>query len=59
MQVIRRVTIDDPTTFTKQWTLEYPFRHQGPDLRIACHEGNHSLTDIMGGARKADAEVAR
>src|SRR5580765_4448411 len=53
--ILYRVTIDDPSTFTKQWTAEYPFvATQGPIYEYACHEGNYSLTDILGGARKAD-----
>jgi hypothetical protein len=58
--ILYRVTIDDPTTFTKQWTLEYPFlATKGPIYEYACHEGNYSLTDILGGARKSDAETSR
>jgi hypothetical protein len=58
--ILYRVTIDDPTTFTKQWTAEYPFvATQDPIYEYACHEGNYSLTDILGGARKADAEAGR
>jgi hypothetical protein len=54
--ILYRVTIDDPTTFSKIWTLEYPFRAtSGPIYEYACHEGNYALTDILGGARKADA----
>lgn len=55
--ILYRVTIDDPSTFTKIWTLEYPFvAAEGPIYEYACHEGNYALTDILGGARKADAE---
>ena len=58
--ILYRVTIDDPTTFTKQWTAEYPFvATQDPIYEYACHEGNYALTDILGGARKADAEARR
>ncbi len=58
--ILYRVTIDDPTTFTKIWTLEYPFvTAEGPIYEYACHEGNYALTDILGGARKADAEAGR
>ena len=58
--ILYRATIDDPATFTKTWTLEYPFlATKGPIYEYACHEGNYSLTDIMGGARKADVEAAR
>jgi hypothetical protein len=58
--ILYRATIDDPTTFTKQWTIEYPFvATPGPIYEYACHEGNYSLTDILGGARKAEAEAGR
>ena len=54
--ILYRVTIDDPSTFTKIWTLEYPFRATpGPVYEYACHEGNYAMSDIMGGARKADS----
>jgi hypothetical protein len=54
--ILYRATIDDPSTFTKIWTLEYPFRAtSGPVYEYACHEGNYAMTDIMGGARKAEA----
>ncbi|SPE41691.1 conserved exported hypothetical protein [Candidatus Sulfopaludibacter sp. SbA3] len=53
--ILYRATIDDPITFTRQWTLEFPFvAAQGPIYEYACHEGNYALTDILGGARKAD-----
>ena len=55
--ILYRVTIDDPATFTKPWTMEYPFvAARGPVYEYACHEGNYAMTDILGGARKADAE---
>ncbi len=55
--ILYRVTIDDPSTFTKVWTLEYPFvAAEGPIYEYACHEGNYSLTDILGGARKAEGD---
>jgi len=53
--ILYRVTIDDPTTFTKNWTMEYPFvATAGPIFEYACHEGNYAMPDILGGARKAD-----
>ena len=58
--ILYRATIDDPTTFTKQWTLEYPFRTTaGPVYEYACHEGNYAMPDIMGGARKQEAEAPK
>src|ERR1700693_5485096 len=45
--ILYRVTIDDPSTFTKIWTLEYPFRAApGPVYEYACHEGNYAMRDI-------------
>jgi len=58
--ILYRVTIDDPMTFTKIWTLEYPFvATDGPIYEYACHEGNYAMTDILGGARKSDAEAGK
>lgn len=54
--ILYRATIDDPSTFAKMWTVEYPFvATRGPVYEYACHEGNYAMPDIMGGARKADA----
>jgi len=56
--ILYKVTIDDPTTFSKNWTMEYPFlATAGPIYEYACHEGNYAMTDILGGARKADKEA--
>ena len=58
--ILYRATIDDPSTFTKQWTMEYPFRASaGPLFEYACHEGNYAMPDILGGARKSDAEATK
>jgi hypothetical protein len=55
--ILYRATIDDPTTFTKQFTLEYPFLSTpGPVYEYACHEGNYAMQDILGGARKMESE---
>jgi hypothetical protein len=53
--ILYRTTIDDPTTFTRQWTMEFPFvAAAGPVYEYACHEGNYAMTDILVGARKSD-----
>ena len=58
--ILYRVTIDDPSTFTKAWTLEYPFvAAPGPIYEYACHEGNYAMTDIMGGARRMESEAVK
>jgi hypothetical protein len=55
--ILYRATIDDPTTYTKQWTMEFPFvATRGPVYEYACHEGNYAMPDILGGARKQEAE---
>ena len=54
--ILYRVVIDDPTVFTKLWTMEYPFlATPGPVFEYACHEGNYAMPDILGGARRLDA----
>jgi hypothetical protein len=56
--LLYRAIIDDPTTFSKSWTLEYPFQATaGPIYEYACHEGNYSIVDILGGARKAERDA--
>ena len=53
--ILYRATIDDPTTFAKQWTMEFPFTvTKGPVYEYACHEGNYAMTDILGGARHSE-----
>ena len=47
-----KVTVDDPSTFTKPWTMEIPMtRTAGPIFEMACHEGNYAMSGILGGAR--------
>lgn len=55
--ILYRATVDDPSTFTKQWTMEFPFvATAGPVYEYACHEGNYAMPDILGGARKLEGE---
>jgi hypothetical protein len=55
--ILYRVTLDDPTSFTKPFTLEYPFNATaGPIFEYACHEGNYAMPDILGGARSLEKE---
>jgi len=54
--ILYRATIEDPAAFSRPWTIEYPFlATPGPIYEYACHEGNYSLVDILGGARKQEA----
>ena len=47
------VTVNDPKTFTKPWTLAFPIT-QEPGYRIfeyACHEGNYAMANSLSAAR--------
>jgi hypothetical protein len=58
--LLYRATIEDPTTFSKAWTIEYPFSATpGPVFEYACHEGNYAMVDILGGARKEEREAPK
>jgi hypothetical protein len=51
-----RFTVDDPTTWTRSWTVAYPMvRTDGPIYEYACHEGNYGLIGILKGARLEDS----
>jgi hypothetical protein len=53
-------TVDDPTAFTKPWTVQIPVtRTKGPIFEYACHEGNYAMTDILAGARAAEKRSAK
>jgi hypothetical protein len=50
-----RVTIEDPTTFSKSWTLAIPYVNTGEDMfEYACHEGNYGMEGILSGAREEE-----
>jgi len=52
-------TIDDPTTFTRPWTVTAPMsKIEGPLFEYACHEGNYALVGILGGARAQEKAAA-
>jgi hypothetical protein len=56
-----RATVDDPKTYTRPFTLEFPWRRDSNYgmFEYACHEGNHSLFNILSGARADDAAAAK
>ena len=58
--ILYRFTVDDPKTFTRPWTAEYPFLATNDRIfEYACHEGNYAMPDILGGARKDDEAAAK
>ena len=53
-------TMNDPTTWTKPWTLRIYFkRTDEPLLEYACHEGNVGMFGILSGARKQEAHATQ
>jgi hypothetical protein len=50
-----QVTVDDPSTFTRQWTASIPMVKSGDPLyEYACHEGNYSMEGMLKGSRLQD-----
>jgi hypothetical protein len=50
--LLYQVTIHDPSTFTRPWTVELPARaSDGEIYEYACHEGNYGLEGILRGHR--------
>jgi hypothetical protein len=49
------VTADDPRTWTRPWTaaLEMEVKPEGL-FEYACHEGNHSMRNILSGSRATE-----
>jgi len=56
------VTMSDPTTWTKPWTVRIPLKSRNEAVyEYACHEGNTGMYGILSGHRaqeKAAAEAA-
>ena len=46
------VTLDDPSTWSRPWTLMIPLKKTGEAMfEFACHEGNYAMPAILRGAR--------
>jgi hypothetical protein len=53
-------TIDDPATFTRQWTARIPMsRIDEPMYEYACHEGNYGMVNLLSGARKQEGDLEK
>ena len=55
------VTINDPKTWTKPWTISFPLKSE-PDYGLyeyACHEGNYYMYNALKGARTEEAKAAK
>jgi hypothetical protein len=57
--LLYRFTIEDPATWDRAWTGEYPWKATKERLyEYACHEGNYAMTNMLKGARLKEAEDA-
>jgi hypothetical protein len=58
--LLYRFTVEDPSTWDRSWTGEYPWVGTSEQMyEYACHEGNHSLANILRGARVADQNAPK
>jgi hypothetical protein len=54
-----RLTVEDPTTWTKPWTLTFPLVKTDSQIyEYACHEGNYSLRHRLSMARAEESSGA-
>ena len=63
------LTVDDPATFTRPWTAEWPYTRLDalvggvdqltkPEMyEYACHEGNHGLAGQLSGSRAEEKKA--
>jgi hypothetical protein len=57
--LLYQVTVEDPTTWTKPWTVQIPMSvNEEGIFEYACHEGNRGLQGILTGARAEDKFAA-
>ena len=57
-RITYRVTVEDPTTWTRPWTADIPWERQ-PDRQnqvyeSTCHEGNYGLLGMLANTRAAE-----
>jgi hypothetical protein len=53
------ITIDDPNTWTKPWSLMIPLKQTSERVfEYACHEGNSGMIGILAGARAEERAAA-
>ena len=51
-------TVTDPGTWTAPWTVNLPMAKSDlPLFEYACHEGNYSMVNILGGARALEGQA--
>ena len=62
-RLIHQVTVEDPTVWTRPWTIELPLtqadNRANQIFETACHEGNYAMTNILAGARVQERRQPR
>ena len=57
--IVYRATVDDPTIYTKPWTIETTLsKRSEPIYEYACHEGNYGMFGILSGERAQEKTAA-
>jgi hypothetical protein len=54
-------TIDDPGTWTRPWTLSFPWKREPVYgmFEYACHEGNYAMRNMLSISRAAEANATK
>jgi hypothetical protein len=55
-QVLYEFEVDDPSMYSQAWKGEMALNASKPMYEYACHEGNHAMPGILGGARQLESE---
>ena len=55
-QVLYAFTVEDPSLYTQAWKGEMALNTSKQLYEFACHEGNHAMLGILGGARELEAQ---
>jgi hypothetical protein len=56
-QILYEFSVDDPSYYTQPWHAEMSFNRREEHIyEYACHEGNHAMGGILGGARSLEAK---
>jgi len=62
-RIMYRVTVEDPTTWTRPWTFEIAWNREPDRLNRSyestCHEGNYGLLGMLANTRAAEALFAK
>ncbi len=58
-QVLYAFTVEDPSLYTQAWSGEMALNTSQQMYEFACHEGNHAMPGILGGARELESRGIR